>query len=176
MVSLYKQFIKTGHYHREFRDFCQDFLDRCKYAGWLEGWRSAFGPENVRVRLFDKVKGRLVSDFFLAVQTLEFDVTRWDQKDGVSPSNQATKILRFINRIEARLPYEPVLKSTSLMRRKLVWRTKIGRAVEGLGSLIVSKELYRSDDITYLREILRDSNQQLFDLYISPHDRVYFEF
>lgn len=182
MMSLYKQFIKTGHYHDEFHNFIIDLFERCEYAEWLERWHTIFGDENLQVRLYDQAKktSGLIHDFFCVALSKNSDGIAFENwgftKEGVSPSDDAIKILRFINKVEQKLPYRYVIAGTSLVRRKMIWRTKIGRLFEKVGGQFFSEELYTARDIESLKEKLETTNQKLFARYIAPRDQTYFDF
>jgi hypothetical protein len=183
MISLYKQFIKTGHYHDEFGCFARDYIDHCDYSLWLEGWISAFGINNLCVKAFDRAKQPpgLVSDFFSTVLSMsgqtEFIFTgNWKRHDGVSPSRRSIKILRFINKVEDKFSSRYVHTGTSILRRKLIWRTKLGHMLEELSGLIFIEDLYDVEDIAFLRDYLRAGDKKRFESFMLSEDRDLFDF
>ena len=183
MISLYNQFIKTGHYHCEFRCFARDFVHRCEYSIWLEGWITAFGVDNLSVKAFDweRQSSGLVSGFFLTIlpddaKAEPIVAGNLERRENVSPSDNSIKSIRFLNRIEDNFPNRYLLAGTSTIRRKLILKSKLGRMFEKLAGLIFIDDLYDAEGIAFLRDRGRTGDQERFESLFAPEFRNYFKF
>lgn len=178
MISLYKQLVKTGNYHHDFRKFLLDFSNRYDYFALIERWSSVFGAENIIIKFYDEVKRspNFTGDFlssFLPKTDMDFK-NRYT--NNVSVSDNSAKALLFINRLESIYPRLSLAIGTSRIRWNLRKRTKLGGIIGRLGGLILSSPLYVSDDVAFLRARILDSNERLFASYIDVSKRSFLEF
>lgn len=179
LISLYKQRIKKGHYYQSFRKFIDEFYTGYGYT--LTKWASAFGKENIKVCIYDKVKVNpgLEEDF---LHLLSIDADRFPQyflnkqKANVSPPDKSVLLMRRLNKIrKVYVSHRAGSKVLSWVRANVQKRTMAGRAILTLSQPFIGGRLYKNDDVDYLRKRVSE-DKTFLEAFVPIEDQSYFNF
>lgn len=183
MVSAYKQQLKGGTHGLSFRDFLERNIGRCNYPALLQRWADCFGKGNVIVRVYDREKNDpgIKADFLhlLGVQPETIAQMKGPvvKNVNISPDDETIRLVRLVNVIEQ--------KTTSgrgaifhTVRRSLVRKRKnvLGKTLMTLTRPFLKANVWTPEDVDWLRQQAAPWNERLFQSFLTPCERPYFDF
>jgi hypothetical protein len=172
--SAYQQAVK-GTYSKSFDKYLSENLWLFDYAKILRTWGADFGPENVCMRIYDKVKNSLISDF-LKVSGIEFSVNGdLTVRRNVSPPDSAALLLSRMNAFE-NTKLSRRTRVAHKIRRHIITSRGAGPALSFVAKLFCGSEIVRDEDREFLKHEISEMRDDFLKEFVSPNDWRYFEF
>lgn len=178
-ISTYKQRVKTGTCASTFPHFLSQCRAAVEYGPLVRRWEEVFGPENIELRLYDRVHQDpgLAADFCRAIGA-DFEVVRpfIPEAINVSPSDPEIRAMRLINRLTWWAGEQTRRSGWPAWLRAQVRR---GGIRGGLSRFLLGGGAWRkfggAEDLAFLRKILTDEHDEFLNQWVAPADRRWLE-
>ncbi|HLC40467.1 MAG TPA: hypothetical protein VJO34_02425 [Methylomirabilota bacterium] len=181
-LSRYKQNVKTGSYHRPFRKFIrEEYLRYISYERLIQRYADAFGPENIRLRSFEKLRRQSAfeKDF---IEILGKDPTRYlgtvreVDKRNVSPPDEVINMIRWLNSVQYHLGNSRFSAGFFRRARQSVFRGgRAYRILRRIAKPVCGRPTVRQQDVRFLQDLNRQWLPDVLDRYLSPDERAFYD-
>jgi hypothetical protein len=178
MISAYKQRIKMGTYSGSFRKYLEEHINDVDYNTLIESWISVYGKDNLKIRIFDKVKKFGVESDFCDIIGVNFtELKRYVQrKVNISPGDKEILVMRRINRLKYLYPFKNRYDISVILRKQVMKTHRFSNLVNTLFGLFLSKQLVKKADIAFSHKLLDQKQEDFLNKYVEEEDKHYFEF
>jgi len=178
-LSRYKQNVKTGMYYRPFRSFIrEDHLRFISYERLIRRYADVFGPKNVRLRSFEKMRRQTAfgADF---IRMLGKDPAKYvkpgrrTRRKNTSPPDDAINMIRWLNSVQHHLgpPFSAGFFQRS--RQGVLQNRGTYKILRRIGKPAFDRPTARREDARFLRDLTRPWLQEILDRYMAPDDRAF---
>ena len=181
LLSRYNQNVKKGRYHRSFRAFIQEQSSHfISYDRLMQRYIGVFGPNNIDLRLFDKIKSQNSLEKDL-IHMLGLDASIYGKyilpdKQNISLSSDITNMLRCLNFIQHYFTPRS-MHSTRIkrVRNRIIRKHNAYKILNNIGKPIFNKPIYNKKDIRIYSSITQRWLPEFLRKYLNPEDWVYYK-
>lgn len=175
-LSGYKQGVKTGKIYKNIDLHIRERLWNFDYDAIVQRWARVFDRSNVKVRIYDKVKGHILNDF---AEAAGFDLPPGNKDStyakNVSPADGVIRLIRLLNMLEGRLP-ESQHDLIRRIRQNIVKGRQPGIVAARLANLILHGPILKEETEDWLRQATLDARERFLNNHVPSEDQHFFDF
>lgn len=174
LVSGYAQGVKSGAFDRINRAYLEQTLWRYDLDPIVGDWKAVLGEDRVSVRVYNKVRSSLLSDFLTQCGIPMDGCELGDARVNTTPLPSMIRALRGLNQVESIF----CLPQACFGRLKRRWGMNKASRIENLvvSSLFGGHSLVTDEMVQLFRELTFDMRQRFLTNHVEPDDHYFFDF